>query len=201
MVHVMAGTARTARRGLLHAFVDAHSGRLLNSMMRSGPPAPKFTGRGIHSGTVTLDVNRTAPNTKLTDTLRGNGQTVDASAGNTLFTSTTNMWGDGTGPTSRARRWMRTGAAMTWDYYKTTARPAMALATTAKPAQTRVHYGTNYNNAFWSDSCFCADVQRWRRQTAGAAVGAGCLAGHEMSHRGDFPHREARILRRVRRSQ
>ena len=178
---VMSGTAPDGTPSLLHAFVDAHSGRLLNSYDEIETAGAKGTGKGIHSGTVSLDVNKNGANYELTDTLRGNGQTVDASAGNALFKSTTNSWGDGTKANKQSAAVdAHYGAAMTWDYYKTT-HGRNGIGNDGKPAQTRVHYGTNYNNAFWSDSCFCMTYGDGDGKLLAPLVALD-VAGHEMSH-------------------
>ena len=46
------------------------------------------------------------------------------------------------------------GVSLTWDYYKNV-HGRNGIANNGVGAYNRVHYSRNYNNAFWSDSCFC----------------------------------------------
>ena len=55
------------------------------------------------------------------------------------------------------------------------------IANDGKPAETRVHYGSNYNNAFWSDACFCMTYGDGDG-TQLAPLVAIDVAGHEMTH-------------------
>ena len=94
---ITSGVATDGTPSLLHTFVDANSGRILSSYDEIETAGTTGTGKGIHSGTVTLNVNKNGANYELVDTLHASGQTVDMTGGTSkLFTSTTNVWGDGT---------------------------------------------------------------------------------------------------------
>jgi zinc metalloprotease ZmpA len=79
-------------------------------------------------------------------------------------------------------RWFSHGLGQnkTWDFYKNVL-GHNGIANDGRGAFSRIHYGSNYVNAFWSDSCFC--------MTYGDGDGATYLplvatdvAGHEMTH-------------------
>ncbi len=178
---ITSGVATDGTPSVLHTFVDAHSGRILSSYDEIETAGTTGTGKGIHSGTVTLNVNKNGANYELVDTVHANGQTVDASGGNKLFTSTTNSWGDGTKANKQSAAVdAHYGAAVTWEYYKTTHNRS-GIGNDGKAAQTRVHYGTNYNNAFWSDSCFCMTYGDGDGSFLAPLVALD-VAGHEMTH-------------------
>ena len=73
----------------------------------------------------------------------------------TVFTDTDNSWGSGL-LSNRQTVGVdaQYGAAMTWDYYKNV-HQREGIANDKKGAYSRVHFGRNYNNAYWSNSCFC----------------------------------------------
>ena len=146
----------------------------------------------MYSGDVTI---KTKPQDGggfvLRDTTRGNSATVDvlnnwdpagAFLPGTIFSDADNEWGNGT-TSDRASAAVDAayGGAETWDFYKDTFNRT-GIANNGKGAKSRVHYGSNYNNAFWNDGCFC--------MTYGDGSGAGGfsplvapdVAGHEMSH-------------------
>ena len=179
---ITAGVATDGTPSLLHTFVDANSGRILSSYDEIETAGTTGTGKGIHSGTVTLNVNKNGANYELVDTLHASGQTVDMTGGTSkLFTSTTNVWGDGTKANKQSAAVdAHYGAAMTWDYYKLT-HNRTGIGNDGKPALTRVHYGTNYNNAFWSDSCFCMTYGDGDGVQLAPLVALD-VAGHEMTH-------------------
>jgi Zn-dependent metalloprotease len=103
------------------------------------------------------------------------------SGNGSLFTDADNAWGDGT----LANRQTvgvdaQYGTAMTWDYYKNT-HGRNGIANNGVGAFNRVHYGRNYNNAFWSDSCFCMTYGDGDGRTFNPFDSLD-VAGHEMSH-------------------
>jgi Zn-dependent metalloprotease len=72
------------------------------------------------------------------------------------------------------------GTAMTWDYYKNV-HGRTGIANDGKGSFNRVHYGRNYNNAFWQDSCFCMTYGDGDGRTFNPFDSLD-VAGHEMSH-------------------
>jgi len=69
---------------------------------------------------------------------------------------------------------------MTWDFFKN-ALGRNGIAGTGRGSYNRVHFGTKYNNAFWSDACFCMTYGDGDGVTLGPLVSLD-IAGHEMSH-------------------
>ncbi|MFJ8083416.1 M4 family metallopeptidase [Streptomyces sp. NPDC096205] len=164
----------------LHIITDAATGKQLHSFeaIETG------TGTSQYSGTVTVGSTPAAGGYDLTDSGRGGHKTYDLNGGTsgtgTLFNDADDVWGNGS-PTNRQTAAVDAayGAQVTWDYYKT-AFNRNGIRNDGKAAYSRVHYGNAYNNAFWSDQCFCMTY----------GDGAGNLkpltsldvAGHEMSH-------------------
>ena len=63
-----------------------------------------------------------------------------------------------------------------------------------------MHYGNNYNNAFWDDSCFCMTYGDGDGTTFGPLVALD-VAGHEMTHGVTSHDRALTYSRRVRRPE
>ena len=161
----------------LHVVTDASSGAKLYEWQA----VENGTGNTQYNGQVTLG---TAPSYTLTDTTRGNGKTYNLNRGTsgtgTLFSGTDDIWGNGTPQNlETAGADAHYGAAETWDYFKTV-HGRTGIRGDGVAAYSRVHYGNNYINAFWQDSCFC--------MTYGDGAGnvkpltSLDVAAHEMSH-------------------
>ncbi|MET7544850.1 M4 family metallopeptidase [Streptomyces sp. NPDC005479] len=161
----------------LHVITDASSGAKLYEWQA----IETGTGNTQYSGQVTLG---TAPSYTLTDTTRGNHKTYNLNHGTsgtgTLFSGSDDIWGNGN-PTNveTAAADAHYGAAETWDYYKNV-QGRTGIRGDGVGAYSRVHYGNNYVNAFWDDSCFC--------MTYGDGSGNAApltsldVAAHEMTH-------------------
>ncbi|MFD8735539.1 M4 family metallopeptidase [Streptomyces sp. NPDC059618] len=152
-------------------------------------------GGSLYSGTVPLETTASGSAYQLKDPTRGNTYTGDAAnktdlcifgicisrAPATLFTDADNHWGTGTSSDrSSAAVDAQYGTDMTWDYYKNV-HGRNGIAGDGKGSYNRVHYGKNYNNAFWDDSCFCMTYGDGDGSTFGPLVALD-VAGHEMSH-------------------
>lgn len=181
---VARGTRDDGTPSVLHTYVDANSGRVLNAIDEIQTEGVVGTGKGIQNGSVQLNTNRNGGNYELKDTLHGNGETQDLNNGTStsrLFSQSSNAWGDGT-------KTLRTSAAVdahygagkTWDYYKTV-HGRNGIGNDGKAALTRVHYSTNYNNAFWSDGCFCMTYGDGDGTVLKPLVSLD-VAAHEMTH-------------------
>ncbi|MGI5351066.1 M4 family metallopeptidase [Streptomyces sp. CA-250714] len=177
---VVGGLQKDGTPNELHVVTDARSGKKL------------FQWQGVHngigntqySGQVTLSTAKSGSNFTLTDNDRGGHKTYNLNRGTSgtgsLFTQTTDTWGNGS-PSNAATAGADAhyGAAETWDYYKE-AFGRSGIRGDGKGAYSRVHYGNNYVNAFWSDSCFC--------MTYGDGSGNAKpltsmdVAAHEMTH-------------------
>ncbi|MGW0085782.1 M4 family metallopeptidase [Streptomyces sp. NPDC003393] len=167
----------------LHVITDAATGKKLYEFqgIETG------TGKTLYSGTVTLGTYLSGSTYQLYDTSRGGHKTYNLARGTsgtgTLFTDADDVWGTGTASSSTSDQTAAAdaayGAQETWDFYKNTF-GRNGIRNDGKAAYSRVHYGSNYVNAFWDDSCFC--------MTYGDGSGnnhpltALDVAGHEMSH-------------------
>ncbi|MCX4819500.1 M4 family metallopeptidase [Streptomyces sp. NBC_01142] len=174
---VVGGLQHDGTPNELHVITDATTGKKLfeRQAVHNG------TGNTQYSGQVTLG---TAPSYTLTDTGRGNHKTYNLNRGSsgtgTLFSGTDDIWGDGTPQNAEtAGADAHFGAALTWDYYKNV-HGRSGIRGDGVGAYSRVHYGNNYVNAFWQDSCFC--------MTYGDGSGNAKpltsidVAAHEMTH-------------------
>ena len=120
----------------------------------------------------------------LRDPSRGNQYTINMNnrtTGGSIFTDTDNVWGNGT--TSNTQTIgvdAQYGTQMTWDYYKNI-HGRNGIANNGAGAYNRVHYSRSYNNAFWSDSCFCMTYGDGDGTTFNPFDSLD-VAGHKMSH-------------------
>ncbi|MHC5906220.1 M4 family metallopeptidase [Streptomyces sp. S6] len=152
-------------------------------------------GQSLYGGTVPLETTLSGTTYQLKDPTRGNTYTGDAEnktdlcifgicivrAPATLFTDADNHWGTGTtGSRATAAVDAQYGTDVTWDYYKNV-HGRNGIGNDGKGSYNRVHYGNNYNNAFWDDSCFCMTYGDGDGTQLGPLVALD-VAGHEMSH-------------------
>ncbi|MBD0690065.1 M4 family metallopeptidase [Streptomyces sp. CBMA123] len=161
---------------------DAATGRVLSSqeqvMTATG------TGKGVNVGTVTLTTTQSGSAYSLKDASRGNQSTTDLKGGTsgngTLFSKAGDSWGNGL-PSNRESAAVdaQFGAAATWDFYKSTF-GRNGIKNNGVGAASRVHYGSNYVNAFWDDSCFCMTYGDGSGNTH--PLTAIDVSGHEMTH-------------------
>ncbi|MDE3246184.1 MAG: M4 family metallopeptidase, partial [Acidobacteriota bacterium] len=188
------GTDETIHRDYM---IDAHTGRILKQWDDLHTAAATGTGNSQYSGTVSLDTNSTASGFELRDMTRGTGGTfgnnvvtdmAHSTTGNgTIFTNATNTWGDGAnyngGSTTNANGQTAAvdaayGIKWTWDYYKNVL-GRNGIDNTGKASYLRVHYSSAYDNAFWSDACFC---MTFGDGSSFKSLESIDVAGHEMSH-------------------
>ncbi|MDT0400257.1 MULTISPECIES: M4 family metallopeptidase [Streptomyces] len=164
----------------LHVVTDATTGEQLYTWeaIQNG------TGHTVYSGTVDLTTTQSGSSYNLTDGARGGHKTYNLNRGTsgtgTLFSGSDDVWGNGSASNAEsAAADAHYGAALTWDYYKNV-HGRSGIRGDGVGAYSRVHYGNNYVNAFWSDSCFC--------MTYGDGSGnanpltAIDVAAHEMTH-------------------
>ncbi|WP_432117936.1 M4 family metallopeptidase [Streptomyces sp. bgisy032] len=177
---VVGGLQEDGTPNELHVITDAATGKRLYEYqgIETG------TGNTAYSGTVTLTTTKSGTSHTLTDGTRGGHKTYNLNRGTsgtgTLFSGPDDVWGNGS-PSNleTAGADAHYGAQVTWDFYKSTFGRS-GIRNDGKAAYSRVHYGNNYVNAFWSDSCFC--------MTYGDGSGNANpltsldVAAHEMSH-------------------
>jgi Zn-dependent metalloprotease len=158
---------------VLHTYTDANTGAVLGSddEIKAGE------GNSMYAGIVSLGTSYVAPNYLLKDPSRGNSYTVNATT-NAIFTDADDIWGDSlpTNPQTAAVD-AHFGAQVTWDYYKFT-HGRLGIFNNGVGTKSRVHYGSNYVNAFWDGT----------QMTYGDGTGnvhpvtSLDVAGHEMTH-------------------
>ncbi len=113
------------------------------------------TGQSLTEGDVALDTVKCGDFYQLTDMTRGGGSTHNMGSrkvGNgSVFVDADNSWGSG-GLTDSATvaADAHYGISETWDYYFNI-HGREGIDGNGTGALTRVHYGRNYANAFWSD--------------------------------------------------
>ena len=179
--------------------IDAHSGAILRQWDALRTSAAVGTGKSQWYGTVSLNTNSTASGYELRDMTRGTGGTFgnnittnlnNGTSGNgSIFTDADNAWGDGlqyngtAGMSANAQTAAvdaHRGLQSTWDFYKNVF-GRNGIDNTGKATYSRMHYSTQYDNAFWDDTCFC---MTYGDGASGGSVGEADLdtAGHEMTH-------------------
>ncbi|MFF3007144.1 M4 family metallopeptidase [Kitasatospora sp. NPDC057940] len=188
------GAPRLAHRTVVHGeradgtpssqqvVTDAATGQVLST--REQVQTASGTGKGVNVGSVTLTTTQSGSTYSLKDATRGGQSTTDlkgATSGNgTLFAKTSNSWGNGLASNRESAAVdAQYGAAATWDYYKNTF-GRNGIKNNGVGAASRVHYGSNYVNAFWDDSCFCMTYGDGSGNTN--PLTAIDVSGHEMTH-------------------
>ncbi|MGW3124250.1 M4 family metallopeptidase [Streptomyces sp. NPDC001107] len=166
----------------LHVITDATTGKKLYEYQ--GIENATGTGNTQYSGTVSLTTTQSGSNYNLTDGDRGGHKTYNLNHGTsgtgTLFSQTSNTWGNGTTSNAgTAGADAHYGAAETWDFYKNTFGRS-GIKNNGVGAYSRVHYGNSYVNAFWDDSCFCMTYGDGSNNAD--PLTSLDVAGHEMTH-------------------
>ncbi len=187
------GTAATA---IPVIFVDAQTGEKIfeyNNLQTA-------SGASLYSGTVTIDTSSSGGTFYMEDLTRRIGTFNMNNTGNTTtgtggtqsrYSGADDVWGATPSNTENAGVDAHYGAAKTYDYYKNVhgrngINGSDGPGTTTAAANSgislvtsRVHFGSNYNNAFWSSN----------RMTYGDGNGTTFsplvtldIAGHEMTH-------------------
>ncbi|GAA2748402.1 M4 family metallopeptidase [Kitasatospora cinereorecta] len=150
------------------------------------------TGHSEYTGDISIaTTQQTNGSYALIDPVRGHttkdahnlaAGSVKASSG-TLYTDADNIWGDGKKfSTDRATAAVDAHAntAWTYDYYKNTF-GRNGIKNDGKGATVFVHVGTNWDNAQWSDACFCMMTGDGNGTTDPEQVDLDTM-GHEMTH-------------------
>ncbi len=152
-------------------------------------------GKSLYGGTVPLETTPSGSAYQLKDPTRGGTYTGDAEnrtdlcvltvclgrAPATAFTDADNHWGTGAATDrSTAAVDAQYGTDVTWDYYEDV-HGRKGIAGDGKGSYNRVHYGKDYNNAFWDDRCFCMTYGDGDGTLLGPLVSLD-VVGHEMTH-------------------
>ncbi|MGW7458180.1 M4 family metallopeptidase [Streptomyces sp. NPDC054797] len=178
---VVGGLQHDGTPNELHVVTDAKTGAKITEWQA----IETGTGNTMYSGQVTLGSTQSGSTWNLTDAARGSHKTYNLNHGTgsgtgTLFSGPDDIWGNNTPQNlETAGADAHYGAAVTWDYYKNV-HGRNGLRNDGVAPYSRVHYGNNYVNAFWSDTCFC--------MTYGDGDGnvkpltSTDVAAHEMTH-------------------
>jgi len=142
------------------------------------------SGQTLYAGTVVLHDVFKASTGKFTlkDVTRGKHYVADmrhTTSSEFKFKDTNNVWGnhlethDETVAADAAY-----GQNMTWDYFLNV-HGRSGIADDNRGARSRVHYSSGFDNAFWSDSCFCMTYGDGSFFNPLVSID---VAGHEMTH-------------------
>ena len=173
--------------------IDAHTGAILRTWDSLRTTDAVGTANTQYSGVRQIHTNLNGSVYELKDIFRPmNISTYNlnhaTSGTGTLYTDADNTWGDGAnyveGSSTTAANGQTAGVdahygiEATYDFYQSTfGRNGIDNANRA--TYSRVHYSNSYDNAFWSDSCFCMTYGDGNSFTTLTALD---VAGHEMSH-------------------
>lgn len=176
-------TGVTNGNGLQHVLVDARSGTIVDRW--ADEETVTGSGNGYNVGTVGLETTQSGSTYQLKDPTRGNNYTVTMNnrriGAGTLLTDADNAWGTGTLADAQTIAVdAQYGVAATWDFYLNTF-GRRGIADDGTGSYNRVHYGRGYDNASWSDSCFCMTYGDGDGTSYGPFVALD-VAGHEMTH-------------------
>ncbi|MFE7116711.1 M4 family metallopeptidase, partial [Streptomyces sp. NPDC057654] len=164
----------------LHVITDAATGEKLHQYQA----VETGTGTGQYSGKVPVGSVKSGTSYLMKDNARGGHQTYNLQGAydgkGKPFLDADDVWGNGQ-PTIQQTAAVdaQYGAAVTWDFYKNVL-GRNGIKNDGKAAYSRVHFATNYVNAFWDDDCFCmtyGDGEGNKKPLTSLDV-----AGHEMSH-------------------
>jgi Zn-dependent metalloprotease len=191
-----AGTQADGTPSLRHTYVDAVTGkvRFVDEEIETVDGA----GESLYSGRVPLSTVAGTDNFELRDLTRGGNYVADvdnrtddclpillplctSNAPGELFTDADNDWGNGSALDRQTTAVdAQYGAATTWDYFAEMHK-RRGIANDGVGVYSRVHYGTNYANAFWNDTCRCMTFGDGDGDDLGPLASLD-IAGHEISH-------------------
>ncbi|WP_171166366.1 M4 family metallopeptidase [Streptomyces sp. I05A-00742] len=177
---VIGGLQHDGTPSELHVVTDATTGKKLDEYQA----IETGTGTGQYNGKVPVNSLRSGGKFYMKDTARGGHTTFHAknrtSGTFPAFSNSRDVWGNGKQSMAQtAAVDAQYGAAKTWDYYKNVL-GRKGIRGNGKAANSFVHYGNGYNNAFWSDECFCMVYGDGKGNKS--PLTALDVAGHEMTH-------------------
>jgi Zn-dependent metalloprotease len=166
-------------------YVDAENGEILASQDLILHTEVTGTAVTAYSGTRTMKTDSTAPgNYRLREINRGKGiETYNMRKGTSYgaavdFTDADNYWNNVNANKDEAATDAHWGAEMTYDYFNNQHSRNSFDATGAKIVS-YVHYGNNYNNAFWNGSYMTYGDGNGSLFTPLTALD---VCGHEIAH-------------------
>ena len=166
----------------LHVITDATTGAKLYEYQG----VETGVGNSQYSGQVTIGTAGSGSSYSMTDNTRGGHKTYDLQhvetddVPGTLFTNTNDVWGNSqTTNAQTAGVDAHYGAQLTWDFYKNVM-GRNGIRNDGVAAHSRVHYGSQYQNAYWWDGCFCMTYGDGSGDTN--PLTSIDVAAHEMTH-------------------
>jgi zinc metalloprotease ZmpA len=183
------GVQRDGTPSEARLIVHADSGKVVDQWDLVHTKKPYVgTGKTLYSGDVDLGTQGNKRGTKfdLTDQTRGKQYTVTMNNGTgveSAVTDTDNVWGTNLKTNAQsAAADAHYGMAVTWDYFLNV-HGRSGIDGAGTPARSRVHYASGYNNAFWSDGCYCMTYGDGSGNYPGFNPLVSLdVAGHEMTH-------------------
>jgi Zn-dependent metalloprotease len=173
-------------------FVDAKTGEVAWAFDSLQTTAAVGTGKTMYSGNVSVNTDYASSTYYLRDLTRGGGNyTCDVNNRTdflifrptcTTFTRSNDTFGNNVKDSSdraTAGADAHYGLQTTWDYFKNV-HGRNGIDGAGKKTYSRVHYASSYENAFWSDSCFCMTYGDGK--TTFYPLVSLDVAAHEMSH-------------------
>jgi Zn-dependent metalloprotease len=173
--------------------IDAHSGEVLKQWSTLFTAAETGSGRSEYSGAVKINTTSVTGGFELRDTARSmNIATYNLNHGTsgtgTVYADADNSWGDGNNYTAGGSTTndngqtagvdAHYGTEMTFDYYMNV-HGRNGINGAGKATYNVVHYSSSYDNAFWSDTCFCMTYGDGKMFKTLTSID---VAGHEMTH-------------------
>jgi Zn-dependent metalloprotease len=149
------------------------------------PTAATGTGHSLYLGTVSIPTQNDNNGVfEMNAFGAGSFYTLNMGgkqSGGSVLVDSDNVWGDGTNsdPASAGVD-AHFGQLATLQYYKNV-HGRNGIDGAGNVGYSRVHYGRRYNNAFWSDSCFCMTYGDGDGSSLSPLVSLD-VAGHEMTH-------------------
>lgn len=167
-------------------FVDAQTGSVVWSFDNLQTTDVAATARTMYSGNQAIRADFTNNRYLLRDLTKSSTSSCDmnnrTSGACTIFSRTTAVFGNNNRNNSdraTAGADAQFGLQATWNFYRTTF-GRNGINGAGRQTFSRVHYGVNYENAFWSNACFCMTYGDGA-STFFPLVSID-VAGHEMSH-------------------
>ncbi|MBK8724469.1 MAG: M4 family metallopeptidase [Holophagaceae bacterium] len=189
--------------GIRHSdfIINAHTGAILASWNDLHTAGVTGTGKSQYNGTISINTNSVTSGFEMRDMTRGTGgtfgnnvvtnsnhATTTSTATGSIYTDADNTWGDGAnyveGSSTTAANGQTAavdamfGMMKSWDFFLNVM-GRNGINGAGKATYSRVHVSNSYDNAFWSDSCFCMTYGDGSSFTTLTALD---VAGHEMSH-------------------
>ncbi|GAA0388011.1 M4 family metallopeptidase [Streptomyces luteireticuli] len=178
---VVGGVQHDGTPSELHVVTDATTGKKLDEYQA----IETGSGTGIYNGKVPVGSVKAGGKFYMQDKSRGGHVTYHAknkNGGNSFpaFANSRDVWGNGKQSNGQSAAVdAQYGAAKTWDYYLNVHK-RKGIRGDGRAANSFVHFGKNYNNAFWSDEAFAmvyGDGKGDKKPLTSLDV-----AGHEMTH-------------------